>query len=501
QPAEAIHHALAAPDLARAAALIEQAWRSADRRFQGGTWLAWAQQLPAALVRERPVLSVGCAWALLDTGQVEAAEPYLEDAEHWLAPDADRTGMKVTASAEFAALPGIIASARAQLAQARRDGPATAHYARRALALIPADDPFYRTIPSIILGLAQWESGDLGAAEAAFAEAQATFAQVGNEFFYLSSSAVLGEIRLAQGRLTAAETTFRDAMAWAEQQGEPLTLATAKLLRGLSKVQLARHELEAMAETLARCQSMRAHGILVGSVHRVHVGYARLSLALGKLDEALDHLDQAEQTSLWDRLPTLWPIDALRALIWLRQGHWSEAERWAASEAIEPAGPIPYAQEFAGLTQARILLAAYDRTREPEALAAALALLDRLQAGAEQGHRQGSLIEVHWLQALAEQSAGNEPAALAALQQAVALAEPEGYVNLFLAEGAAAARLLARAASAGVATDYVNQLRTALASPAGATATGPDILPDPLSDRELEILTLIASGRKNKEIA
>ncbi|MCB0014028.1 MAG: response regulator transcription factor [Anaerolineales bacterium] len=90
---------------------------------------------------------------------------------------------------------------------------------------------------------------------------------------------------------------------------------------------------------------------------------------------------------------------------------------------------------------------------------------------------------------------------MAALQQAVALAEPEGYVNLFLAEGAAAARLLARAASAGVATDYVNQLRTALASPAGATATGPDILPDPLSDRELEILTLIASGRKNKEIA
>ena len=80
----------------------------------------------------------------------------------------------------------------------------------------------------------------------------------------------------------------------------------------------------------------------------------------------------------------------------------------------------------------------------------------------------------------------------------------DGYrakLQAMLAEGAAAARLLARAASAGVATEYVNQLRTALASPAGATATGPDTLPDPLSDRELEILTLIASGRKNKEIA
>jgi len=181
---EAFHHALAAEDFERAAGLVELAWPAMDRSFQLATWLGWAKALPDELFRVRPVLCVGYAWALLNAGEFEAAEARLLDAERWLEPTTDMSErleepptktcpepsrrMVVVDEEQFRSLPVSIASARAYHAQALGDVPGSVKYARRALDLIPEGDYFARGRAAVLLGLAQWASGDLEAAHRSF---------------------------------------------------------------------------------------------------------------------------------------------------------------------------------------------------------------------------------------------------------------------------------------------------------------------------------------------
>ena len=152
-------HAPASEDLERAARLIELALPAMDRSRRSATWLGWVQALPDQLVRARPVLSVGYAWALLAGRELEAAEARLQDAERWLdttaaaaeRPAAGAAEMALAEDEELRALPATIASARAYRAQALGDVPATVEHARRALELLPEDDHLRRGSPAALL--------------------------------------------------------------------------------------------------------------------------------------------------------------------------------------------------------------------------------------------------------------------------------------------------------------------------------------------------------------
>jgi LuxR family maltose regulon positive regulatory protein len=148
-------------------------------------WLGWVKALPDDLIRVRPVVSVGYAWALLNGGELEASEARLRDAERWLEP-ADKQSenssaktypersrrMVVVDEVEFRSLPASIASARAYRALALGDIPGTKVYARQTLALVPKDDLIRRTQATALLGLAEYASGDLPAAERAMLDFQ-----------------------------------------------------------------------------------------------------------------------------------------------------------------------------------------------------------------------------------------------------------------------------------------------------------------------------------------
>lgn len=201
-----------------------------DRSFQEATWLGWVKALPDDVVRPRPVLSAGYAWALLDTGDLEAAEPHLQNAERWLdmaatasaPPEAplaetdvaqmDLVEMVIADAKEFQSLPATVAAARAYLAQALGDISGAEKYAQRALDLLPEDDHFYRGIPSVIMGLAYWARGDLEAASRSFSEATDCFQRAGNGLFTISSISVLAAIKMAQGRLHEAFSTYQRAL-------------------------------------------------------------------------------------------------------------------------------------------------------------------------------------------------------------------------------------------------------------------------------------------------
>jgi len=153
-----------------------------------------------------------------------------------------------------------------------------------------------------------------------------------------------------------------------------------------------------------------------------------------------------------------------------------------------------------------VLLARYESDREERSIHEAMGLLERLQKAADEGGRMGSVIEILVLQALAHEAQDNIPPALAPLERALTLAEPEGYVRIFVDEGRPMAQLLSEAATHGIMLGYLGKLLAAFEAEKQKSEEGSHRFPtesvvEPLSQRELEVLRLIAQGLSNREIS
>jgi LuxR family maltose regulon positive regulatory protein len=182
-----------------------------------------------------------------------------------------------------------------------------------------------------------------------------------------------------------------------------------------------------------------------------------------------------------------------------------EALGWAREQGLSVENELIYLHEFDHITLARVLLARYQSDRADGSISGVVGLLERLLKAAEEGGRKGSAIEILVLQAIAYHAQGDLPAALLPLQHALALAEPEGYVRMFLDEGSSMVQLLREASAREIMPDYTDKLLTAFESEKQQSEDKPDLPPaqpliDPLSQRELKILQLIAQGLSNREI-
>jgi len=213
------------------------------------------------------------------------------------------------------------------------------------------------------------------------------------------------------------------------------------------------------------------------------------------LEGALSLLDEAQRLFIRTPLPDARPLVALKARIWARQGRVAEASEWARERGLSVDDDLSYLHEFEHITLARVFIARDEREGVAGAVHDAARLLERLLHAAQEGGRIGSAIEILALQALAHQVLGDTSSALGPLERALSLAEPEGYVRVFVDEGSPMARLLQEAASRGVASDSARRLLAAFPSarPGAARAL--------LSDRETEVLRMIAAGLTNREIA
>ncbi len=521
-PADAIRHALAAKDFARAAALIELEWPAMDGRFQSATWLGWARALPEEWVRARPVLGVAYAWAFLNDGEMEAGEAHLRDAERWLDTAAEgATEMIIVDEEQFRTLPASIATARSYLAQAHGDLPSSLKYGQRALDLLPETDYLRRGPAAALLSLAYWASGDLEAAHRTLAEAMAGFRKVGSLHFAISGTYGLADIRVAQGRLREAVKTYAQVLQLALAQGEPLLRGTADLYLGLSELFLEQGDADAALRNLLHSEALGERAGLADWHYRFYRAQARFKQTEGDLVGALDLLDEAQRHYHPTPVPDVRPLAALKARVWVAQGHLSEALSWVHEQGLSVDDEPSYLREFEHITLARVLIAESLRDHSERTMPEAMHLLDRLQQAAEAGGRMGSVIEIGVLQALAHQAQGNLAPALVALQRTMRLAEPEGYVRIFVDkifvdEGSPMALLLSEAVAQGIMPDYSGKLLAAFAT-ADAEAqpqldkpdrpvsspTQPllDSLIEPLSVRELEIVQLIAQGLSNHQIS
>ena len=278
---------------------------------------------------------------------------------------------------------------------------------------------------------------------------------------------------------------------------------------GLSGLYRERNKLDTAAGHILKSKELGDLNGLPKNPYRWRVAMARIREVQGDPDGALHLLDEAEPLYLSDFSPNVRPIMALKAQVWLAQGRLDKALDWAREQGLSSDDDPSYLREFEHITLARILLAQYKSDRKDSTLHEAIGLLERLLQAAQDGGRMGSAIEILVLQALAHQLQGNVPDALLPLDHALKLAEPEGYVRLFLDEGAPMAQLLREAAVCGIFPDYTGALLGAFEGEA-QTNTGVSSVPrpsasqpliEPLSQRELDVLRLFRTELSGPEIA
>ena len=500
--AEAVKHALDARDVERAARLIEQAVRQTLMRGEASTLLGWLEALPNRVIRSRPYLCLAHAWALVIAGQPDAAEQCAQEAIQ-------------AASAGEAEIQGEAAAVRTLIAALRSDVPCTIEFAHQALEHLPADDLFLRGLVALNLGLAYDMHGNMTAASQAYSEAKAIGQAAGNTLVSLMAITQLADLKVLQGKLHEAADMYQQAIRLATEPGKQLPVA-GMAYAAMGRLLYERNDLDAATRCLTTCvelgQQWEIPDILVaGSVYLAQVRQAQ-----GDEDSARDLIQQAEQAMQGHIIspPTVGVAKAYQARLWVRQGNTEAAARWAQDYQARPSDVPSYLRQIEGTTWARVLMA----QGKPEAVTS---LLDPLLQAAEAAGQTGNMVELLTLQALALEAQGESAQAITTFHRTLMLAEPEGYVRIFIDEGTPMRELMRQAAARGIAADYVGKLLAALEketkderrttkplpsslvpSTSSGQALGPSSsLVEPLSERELEVLRLLTTHLSSTEIA
>lgn len=488
---DAFHHALAAGDFERGARLAERAWQGMERSFQTLAWLGWVKDLPDAVIASRPWLCVQMGGAYSDVGELGSSETYLQYAECALA------GMKD--QEEFKSLPSNIALIRAGNAQSEGNLAETVRFAELSIQLAPQSDLLIRSQAAITLGFTQWSAGNVEDSLRAMLVWMTDMRKLGNQMYVIASAFVVADMQVILGHLGEAENVLRQMIQQAAAYGQEAVDVTAHHHLGLAMLAHERGAEATLAQCLQTVAELGQRSTLIDWAYRWGLAQARLKESAGAWDEALQFLDEAQQGYVKNPIPMLQPVEARKARIYLKQGRLDKAQAWARGRGLSVTDEVNYLGEYEHLTLARIRLA--ERSFE-----GVNPLLERLLALAESQKRTGSVIEILLTQTQVYQAQGEQARALAALERALRLAEPEGYIRIFVDEGEPMRVLLEKLARNRdyPLNSYVERLLAILAPPQNQKSkihNRTSELIEPLSEREMEVLQLLRSELSGPEIA
>ncbi|MET9268518.1 LuxR C-terminal-related transcriptional regulator [Kribbella sp. NPDC003557] len=487
RPEPAVRHALAAGDVSRAADMVERAVPELRKNRQEHTLCRWIDELPDDVVERRPVLAMGFVGALMAGNEFGDVERRLRHIEQLLDGPEETV---VVDELELARLPGGIELYRAALALIGGDLSGTSAHARSAVDRAPEHDHLTRASAEALAGIASWTAGDLEAAHRSYTAAADGLHRVGYVADVLGCSITLADLEITQGRLRQAQRTYERAIELAAGH-DPDLRGIRDMYVGLSQVALERGDLTSAIEHLRQGDQFGEQFGLPQNPYRWRVAMAQVREAEGDLDAALGLLAEAERVYVGDFAPNVRPIPALRARMLAAHGEVAAAFDWARQRGVSVHDEASYLSEYEHVTLVRVLLADGSRLQD------AIGLLERLIAVAEDGGRQGTLIEVLTLMALAQHATGDDKEARAVLERALTLAEPEGYVRVFSSQGQPMAELLA---ALDPGRPYVRRLLDAC--PGAAAVPAPrDGLIEPLTERELDVLRMLAGDLDGPSIA
>jgi ATP/maltotriose-dependent transcriptional regulator MalT len=488
--AEATGHALKAGNREHVARLIDQNGCQLILDGEVATLLKWLEAIEPE-VQQNVWLSVQYAWALSLTGHPERVEEYLQTAERVVAP--------LQPTREVQIVRGTIAGARAKRANMVGETRKAAEFARQALECLPDTDPFSRSIRSAtvdILGDASWLNGELEEARQAYAEAVEIGRAAGYGGMVILASSNLAGILAERGRLHEASRAYADALVLATRPDPRLRPWAGYVHAGLGRLQYEWNQLDAAEQSIRQCVEIGRQGEDFELLTRGYVMQARLEQALCHPEAAEAAMQAAQELAARHAFPpqrSTWIQPALVELL-LARGKLEDARYVVRQSGISAEDPIPYAREPEYLALLRVLLAQGDRQ-------AAVGLSDRLLQQAQAAGRSGRAIEVLILQALLFQQSKEPARALAILDAALSLARTEGYVRTFLDEGEPMLHLLNQARAHRLGEGYAAELWLAAGRPGSPKMPSAQGLVEPLTEREMEVLKLIASGLTNDDIA
>jgi LuxR family maltose regulon positive regulatory protein len=474
---EAFHHAAAAHDIPRAERLIEG--KGMPLHFRGALIpvMNWLRSLPTEVLDARPSLWTTYASVVMATGHTDETEGKLRAAESAL------EGVEL--DGKIRDVVGRIAAIRATLAVSQFDIDAIIAQSHRALEYLDPANLAFRTSTTWKMGIAYRLQGDLSAAGRAYAEVLSASQASGNTVFTLLALAGLGDVQEAGNELRLAAQSYRSVLDLAGDLPLPIAACNANL--GLARICYEWNDLDAAERHWRQSVPLAQRIESMDRSVACELFLARLKLGRGDVAEAAARLSKADQdvrrNSLTQRIPE---VAAARVLILVRQGDLAAAGQLAQVHGL----PI---------SQARVHLARGDSS-------AALAVLEPIRRQAEEKGWQDQRLRVMVLQAIARHANGDKDEALRSLGEALALAEPNGFVRTFVDEGAPMAGLLAEAAAQGIMPDSAAKLLEAFETEdrKSEDESDPDhsqALVEPLSRRELEVLRLVAQGLSNHEIS
>jgi LuxR family maltose regulon positive regulatory protein len=498
---EAMIHAMAAQDFERAASMIEENIARMLSRSEAPVLLGWIQKLPERIVRGRPWIDVYRASTLALSGRLEETEALLEDVEKRIPSSTPRVSE----------LLGHIAAIRAFTANLGGDAARVVEMAALCEKYLPEESLNARGMVAYALADTYFAADDMDGASRASMDMLAVGERADRLLMTVPALCDLAGTRKVQGQLHQAEALYDRARLWmVERNGLdsrvrcPYEVGLADLHREWNQLETAHEHAVTGVEYNRR---FGVNSLLVSG----YIALMRVLQAQGDVENALEALRNAEQANQIHhiRLATRIELKTSRVVQWLAVGDVEAASHWAEK--------CSGGSELEQLTLARLRLAqgrAADAQR----------LLDRQRTLAEAGGRNGRLIEILALLALALEAQGRSDEPDVALSQALSLARPEGYVRLFLDMGRPLRELLERSAARGTAAvtehpamvhleaDYARALlgafqqereaqRGRVAEQVSARPSPAEALVDPLTERELEVLRLLAEGLSNKEIA
>ena len=487
---EAIQQAIAAGNHDRAAHLIEENGCFLIMSGEVATLLNWTEAIDFQS-EARPWLAVQKAWALAVTGDLERVEPTLQVPEKLLAP--------LEPTPEVRTLRGTIAAARAHCANSRGNTQLAAEYAQEALQQLPDCSSLCRSIRSVstsILGDASWINGNLDEAVHAYTEAVRLGQEANSLHMVIIANSNLADILMEQGQLHRADMIYTKSLQMTVRPDGQRSLLAGKLYIGLTRLFYERDQLEDSNQYVHHCLDLCQQW---GDIDQQAIAYAmlaRLEQTRGNLEQAREAMRDAEQLAaespVSPRRSMLVTTDLAR--VWLAQGNLEKPSQLIQKGGLTVKDEIPYRQEPEYMILLRVLLAQKDYE-------AALGLSKRLLQQAETAKKMGLVIEILILQSLAFQGRKDTERALEVLGRALPLAQPEGYVRVFLDEGEAMTRLLCQAQSRQGKAGYAAELLARIGESSGMTQPSMQLLSEPLTTREVEVLKLIEAGSSNQEIS
>jgi len=487
---EAIHHSLTAGDQNRAIQLIEQNGCLLLISGEISTLQNWIKAVEPH-TRTRPWMYIFKAWLFALTGFPGRVEEMLQTAEKLISSPKPRMEVKI--------MQGTIASARAYRANLQGETSLAASFARQALEYLPdigLVSRSLRTVATSLLGDANSMSGNLEDARRAYMEAKQIGQAVGDIHLVIVVNSNLANILVEQGQLHQAASIYSETLQMASRPDGQKSLIAGRVYAELSQVSYEWNRLETatqqVLQSIALCRQW-------GNMDQLAVGYvmlARLAHVQGYPEKEQEAIYLAEQLAnehhLLPGYSTL--VKYVLARLWLAQGNMEKVSHIIQQSGLTINDDIPYLREPEYLALLRVLLA---KGEYDSALTLSQCMLQKVEVTS----RTRRVIELLILQALIFQAKRDIDQALVMLGRALSLAKPEGYMRIFLDEGEPMFKLLHLAKARRIETEYVANLLAVMGEATERAQSPVQLLIEPLSMREVEILKLIEAGCSNQEIA